>query len=287
MADDAAFRILVPLDGTPMSQQALPYAQALATSATEVVLLEVLRDPEPERGLLGRVTVSAEAVGQRASGAASAALETVAERVRVDSPSAKVDVAVAVGNSADQILRVARALHIDLVVMATYSRSAVSRLVLGSVTDRVVKAADIPVVVIRPRDAVGGTGPASLRRLVVPLDGSEAAATALPITERLFHQTALPVHLVTVGDMHEAEVTRQRAELLDRGVNVTTEILTGDPVDAIMAATRPGDLLVMASHHRAGMRARLLHGVAEHLIDRGPCPVLLAPAESTVAAPAK
>ena len=52
MTDAPRFRILVPLDGSPLSQQALAYAQALATSPTEVVLLEVIRDPEPVRGPL-------------------------------------------------------------------------------------------------------------------------------------------------------------------------------------------------------------------------------------------
>src|SRR5688572_28653708 len=102
MTDDAPFRILVPLDDTPQSQQALPYAQALAASPTHIVLLEVLPDPEPERGLLGNVTKSAEAVGQRRARVATAALETVAARVRLETPAADVAVTVAVG-SADQI----------------------------------------------------------------------------------------------------------------------------------------------------------------------------------------
>jgi nucleotide-binding universal stress UspA family protein len=281
MTDDAPFRILVPLDGTPQSQQALPYAQALATSSTSVVLLEVLPDPEPERGLLGNVTKSAEAVGQRRARVATTALETIAERVRQDTPAVAVEVAVVAGGSADQILQVARSKRVDLIVMATYSRSQISRLVLGSVTDRIVKSADIPVLVVRPQDAIGNHSSAPLHRLVVPLDGSPVAATALLITERLAHLTGLPVHLVTVADGHQGEakfrIKRHYTDLVERDVRVTEETLTGEPADAIAKATRPGDLIVMASHHRAGMRALLHHGVAERLISHGRCPVLLTP----------
>ncbi len=286
MSDDAPLRILVPLDGTPQSEHALPYAQALATTETTIVLLEVLPEPEPERGLLGNVTKSAAVVGQRRAQDATAALETIASRVRMESPGAEVSVAVTAG-SADQILRVAHAQWIDLIVMATFSRNPIGRLVLGSVTDRIVKSADIPVLVIRPHDAGEVV---SLRRLVVPLDGSELANSALRFTERLARQTMLPVHLVTVAGKHDEEaifrIKPHFRRLSERGIRVTVEILDGAPVAALQEATDVGDLIVMASHHRTGMNARVLHGVGELLISHAPCPVLLTPDVSRVTAAA-
>lgn len=286
MSDDAPLRILVPLDGTPQSQHALPYAQALATSGTAIVLLEVLPEPEPERGLLGNVTKSADVVGQRRAQVATAALESIASRMRLQSPGAEISVAVAVG-SADEILRTAHVQRIDLIVMATFSRNPVSRLVLGSVTDRIVRSADIPVLVIRPQDAGEMV---SLRRLVVPLDGSELANSALRFTERLARQTMLPVHLVTVAGKHDGQaifrIKRHFQRLSERGIRVTVEILDGAPVAAIQEATEAGDLIVMASHHRAGLNAWVLHGVAELLISHAPCPVLLTPDVSRVTAAA-
>jgi len=281
MLDDAPFRILIPLDGTLQSQHALPYAQALATAQTKLILLEVLPDPEPERGLRGNITTSAEAVGQRRSGATTAALETVAERVRLGASGADVDVAVVVGGSADRILKAAREMQIDLIVMATYSRSQIGRLVLGSVTDRIVKAATVPVLVVRPHDVTANQSSVLVQRLVVPLDGSRTASSALPITERLALLTGLPVHLVTVASDEQSEARyhtkRPYTTLVEHGVRVSTETLVGRPVTAIEQATHPGDLIVMASHHRAGLTAWLLHGVAERLISHGRCPVLLTP----------
>lgn len=280
MFDDAPFRILIPLDGTPRSQHALPYAQALATAQTKLMLLEVLPDPEPERGLRGNITTSAEAVGLRQSRAATAALETIAERVRSGASGAGVDVAVVVGGSADRILQAAREMQIDLIVMATYSRSQIGRLVLGSVTDRIVKAATVPVLVVRPHDVAANLSTV-VQRLVVPLDGSRTASSALPITERLALLTGLPVHLVTVASDEQSEARyhtkRPYTTLVEQGVRVSTETLVGRPVAAIERATQPGDLIVMASHHRAGLTAWLLHGVAERLMSHGRCPVLLTP----------
>jgi len=80
MADTVPLRILVPLDGTPRSQQALPYAQSLAMSPTTIILLEVLPDPEPERGLRGNITLPAEVVGQRQAAAAGSTVAGVALR---------------------------------------------------------------------------------------------------------------------------------------------------------------------------------------------------------------
>jgi nucleotide-binding universal stress UspA family protein len=283
MADTVPLRILVPLDGTPRSQQALPYAQSLAMSPATIILLEVLPDPEPERGLRGNITLPAEAVGQRQAAAATDALEKVAARIRQETPAAGVEVAVIAGGSADQILRVARARRTDLIVIATYSRSPVSRLVLGSVTDQVVRAADTPVLVVRPQDAAA---PARVSRLVVPLDGSPTATAALRLAVRLARQAALPVHLVTVADPRHDDakyrMKRHYKTLAEFGLSVSAATLVGEPARAIEETTRPDDLIVMASHHRAGVKAWLLHGVAERLISHGRCPVLITPPMANV-----
>lgn len=287
MIDDAVLRFLVPLDGTPAAAQALPYAQALAVSPAEIVLLQVVLEPQPERGLFGKIVVTADAILQRTTSDARAALEADADRLRDDTPSVGVEVAVAVGRPDQQILETARMRRTDLIVMASNSRSVVGRLVLGSVTDQVVQAANVPVLVIRPRDAVENLAPAQLRRLVVLLDGSDFADQALPVAERLAVHTGLPVHLQTVVDGHatrmKKHLDRRRAGLERRGLRVGSEVLVGSAVDAIERASLPGDLVVMASHHRSGVAAWVFRGVAERLIHGGRAPVLLAPNATTPA----
>lgn len=64
-----------------------------------------------------------------------------------------------------------------------------------------------------------------------------------------------------------------------RGVNVTTQQLDGRPWDEIARRAREGrfDLIVMGTHGRTGMRHALLGSVAERVIQRAPCPVLVVP----------
>jgi nucleotide-binding universal stress UspA family protein len=208
-------------------------------------------------------------------------LEAEADRVRADTPSIDVSVTVAVGHPAEQILETARLQRADLVVMATNSRTVLGRLVIGSVTDHVVQAAEVPVLVVQPRGAVEKLAPAQLRRLIVPLDGSDVSDRALPVAQGIAAHTGLPIHLVTVADHHRAgmadHLDRVGADLERRGVRASSEVLAGSAVHAIEQASQPGDLVVMASHHRSGVAAWLLRGAAEQLIHGGRVPVLLAP----------
>jgi nucleotide-binding universal stress UspA family protein len=74
-------------------------------------------------------------------------LESVAERLRGD--GLQVDVRVDYGPAADVILRVADAIHADLVVMATHGRSGLPRLWLGSVAMKTVQVCHRPVLLVR------------------------------------------------------------------------------------------------------------------------------------------
>src|SRR5215203_2255535 len=109
MNNDTPLRFVVPVDGTPESSQAIPFAQALAAPPAEIVLVEVLPEAQPERTLLGAVAVDAGAAQRRLIGAARNELEAEADRIRVDTPWIGVDIATAVGDPVDGIVRVARA----------------------------------------------------------------------------------------------------------------------------------------------------------------------------------
>ena len=141
------------------------------------------------------------------------------------------------------------------------------------------------------------------RRIVVPVDGSELAERALPQAEALARLTGAPLHLVRVVDLTSmarygtiglhAEVTafqrllaneeavarddlaRTARGLRDRGVSVTTEERRGDAATEIVAATEPGDVIVMATHGRGGVTRWFLGSVAEEVARHAPVPVLL------------
>jgi nucleotide-binding universal stress UspA family protein len=266
--------ILVPLDGSQLAEQALPYAQKLAEPGCLLILLEVGQD-EDDLGLLDRHADSC------------ASLET------------------AVGDPAEQILQVAKDLGVGMIVMTTRGRGAVGRWAFGSVADVVTRTSPVPVFVVRPRDGDPEIAPV-IQRVVVPLDGSPLAKEAIPTATSLARRLHVPVHLITAIDVtkilpveviptvafdaalyeetvdqFEADATAwltQTAEQLQhKGVATTWAILHGSPFLAITDAAKPGDVIVMTSRGCGGAKRWLLGSVAEKLIREGPVSVVLVP----------
>ena len=276
--------ILVPLDGSPESGSALPYAMALATPGTELVLLTVVRR-------------------ESAAASARAALEPIAERARVAGHRARTETAV--GDPGDQILATAVSSGAGLIVMGSHGRGAVGRLIHGSVADRVAREAPMPTMIVRA--AIAAPGPVGITRLVVPLDGSLLAEQSLPVAAAISRRLGTPLVLVravssaelmppAVGmgeaipfelyEEAENELEREVETYLDRvaqrlrdqGLAVATEVLTGAAATAIEEATKLGDVVVLCSHERTGVRRWLLGSVAETLAREDQSPVILVPA---------
>jgi nucleotide-binding universal stress UspA family protein len=293
--------ILVPLDGSLLAEQALPYADAVGGHRAKLTLLLVVPEGEAQRMLLAGLVESAEEAQAHYETALSRAARTwLGDRQ-------DVHLEMATGDPAEEILRSADELAVDLIVMASHGRGALGRWTFGSVADRVVRSARLPVMVIRPHDAPVeiGTRPV-IRQLVVPFDGSELAGRALPEAARLAARLAVPVRLVRVIEPSESIVTvpfespfpdgffeemhqaarldaerslRQAAEpLRAAGLAVAEEVLSGPAAATIIDATGPGDLIVLTSHGRSGVRRWLLGSVAEKLIRLGAGPTIVVPA---------
>jgi nucleotide-binding universal stress UspA family protein len=271
--------VLVPLDGSALAEQALPYAETVAGSKCQLILLEVGNDEEDDEFLL-----------QQRHGDSCAYLQTV------------------YGEPAEQILAVAQELGAGLIVMTTRGRGALGRTALGSVADAVTRESPIPVMLIHPSGDENQVARPQLKRLVVPLDGSQLAEQALPTAVMLAKQLQIPVHLITIvgradsiarrfeaaavdavltpedtdEQVAEAEAKlSQRAEQLRReGVACTWEVRRGSPYFSIADAVVPGDVIVITSRGRSGIKRWLLGSIAEKLVRDGPVPVIVVPARA-------
>jgi nucleotide-binding universal stress UspA family protein len=141
-------QILVPTDFSEYSRQAATYAHELAqTFGAKLLLLHVVELP----------AYPVEVLLPSAEGATL--LDDLERQARLDlahllpkAEHAKADVMclVAVGTPYYKIVEVAEAEKVDLIIMATHGRTGLSRLVLGSVAERVVRMASCPVLTIRP-----------------------------------------------------------------------------------------------------------------------------------------
>ena len=139
-------KIMAPLDGSEFSECSLVHVKALACGCQvpEVVLLSVV-----EQGLGVYVPSDIE---KKAQAESTDYLSKLADGLRNDLKKYGVAVktAVVLGNPAETILDYTDENQVDLIIMSTHGSSGVSRWLLGSVTDKVVRHSPVPVFVISP-----------------------------------------------------------------------------------------------------------------------------------------
>jgi nucleotide-binding universal stress UspA family protein len=146
-------KILVPLDGSDLAEAALPHARTLAQCYdAEIVLLRVpvphLREHPPTMGQLfpDAIAQQEELVQQH--------IQDYLERAAgpFHECGVRVNIEMRAGHVADAILDVADEGGVDLIVMSTHGRSGLSRWLIGSVANKVVHGAKVPVLLVRPSE---------------------------------------------------------------------------------------------------------------------------------------
>ncbi len=138
-------RILLTLDGSPLSEQALLHAVALAERFyAELVLLKVLVPLASNLNLPPGAVKRAEAATKEL---ASEYLDRVAAHVH--KPDIRATPVIVTGRPHEEIIRFAETEQVDIVVMCTRGHSGVSRWLMGSVADRVARSVNIPVLLVR------------------------------------------------------------------------------------------------------------------------------------------
>jgi nucleotide-binding universal stress UspA family protein len=142
--------VLVPLDGSTLAEDALAQAVELGRlMAAEYTLLQAVDPIVMDLAPSARLSGLDEHLVAELQAAAQEYLAGVARRLRAK--SLRVSTAAVVAPASSAILEYARHHAIDLIAMATHGRVGVSRVVLGSVADKVVRGAFVPVLLHRPR----------------------------------------------------------------------------------------------------------------------------------------
>jgi nucleotide-binding universal stress UspA family protein len=284
-------RVLVPLDGSTLAEAILPVVERLARDhEAEVILLEVLagqgtreaaHDAEHQAGdYLQRMVDSLRRRGLR-----------------------QVRACVWHGDADQAIANAATRERPDFIAMATHGRSGLDWLRFGSVAEGVVRRAPVPVLLVRGSAAWGRGG---IDRILVPLDGSEASETVLPIVAclagpfdfevQLLHvvETSLSGALAGATGVHDPETEAAylagvAAALEARGLRAGVTLRVGLPAEVIPAVaveTKCG-LVAMSTHGRSGLGRLFLGSVAERVLRAVSVPVLLWKPPAAAASPAR
>lgn len=293
-------RILVPLDGSDLAEQALPFALSIGGDSATYFLVTVLPHLDATYEWLSRrVVENLEDVEAHARADARTSLLHAAHIWLGERPQIEVDVLD--GDPATAILQADERYDADLVVIASHGRGSAGRLAFGSVADRITRHARGPVLVIRPQDASVEFGRAFIDRIVVPIDGSTHAKKALPYAAALARGLAVPIILVQAVDVIQriapypgayapppdivqegvaaaaASLATSAQELRAQGITVTTEIRVGPAVDTIDEIATTGDVIVLSSRGWSGFTRWVLGSVAEKLVRSSPVPVMIVP----------
>jgi len=282
-------RISLPLDGSRLAEQILPFARFFA------VPLNLPVD-------LFTVIESASDHPSWSPAQARAYLEGVREKYF--SSVISTNFHVETGEAATVIIeRYCNDPHC-LIAMATHGMSGLRRWLMGSVTSKVVQHAANPLLVIRPTEKADPVIPVSLKTIILPLDGSGLAEKVLPSVVALARPLKLEVQLVRaytpaaeayiITDGVIAQSTAQFNESLKAEVetyldgkvqalraegleNVTATAVLGDAASEIIDFARRTDnnLVAMSTHGRAGVGRWLVGSIAEKVVQHSQDPVLL------------
>ncbi len=215
-------KILVPLDGSELASSVLPHLREIVSCThAQVILLRATPEPifpsvgtgprEPQRidtpprtldGMAWRLKPDpvhrTEWIEHEVESAQRYLTEVAADLAK---SGIQARILVQPGATAGAILDAADHEGVDLITMATHGRSGIGRFLLGSVADRVVHYAKVPVLLVRPDEPEGtsakDTGFVN-KRILVPLDGSPLANALLPHVRELAQCTGAKVLLLRV-----------------------------------------------------------------------------------------
>lgn len=295
-------RVLCPVDFSACSRHALDYAVAIgAWYEAAVTALHVFSIP-PAVEIMPSVGVA----GLPPLLFTEADREALIGRLREFAPAAAADprVRFRVEEAPDvraEILQQAEVLASDLIVVGSHGRSGFQHLLLGSTTERLLRKARVPVLVV-PRHAEAAVPPAMpFRRIVCPVDFSEASLQALEMALRLAEEGDARIVLVHVIEMppalHEMQdvltrevndiraeaearaVTRLRA-LVPEGVreacDVRVAVVEGSAHREILrtALDEQSDLIVMGVRGRGAVDTAIFGSNTHAVLRQAQCPVL-------------
>jgi nucleotide-binding universal stress UspA family protein len=287
-------RILVPLDGSTLSEGVLPYVRALARSMN--VAVELLHVNETTH----RTGHSQPIHGDEYLENLAASFYGVTD----------VKHTVEAGNPAGMIVDVAAANPGTLIAMATHGYSGAKRWFLGSVAEKVLHATTNHLLLVRPAEGESGEE-AELNTVLVPLDGSELAEKVLPAVRDLAGRLRLRVVLVRVltplyfgppeayvpmfgvNIQSQKELLAQARTAATRYLNGKVDRLSGEGIADVsyvlidggvegaaagiidLAKKSAHGLVAMSTHGRSGIGRWILGSVAERVVRHSSEPVLV------------
>ena len=306
-------KILVPLDGSVEAETVLPFVRDIAVRFnSEVDILSVGLGSKTRRVnqlLEDYVHHAVEHLQENAITCRAVLLYSDAQKETLDFAEVvtqqrqlKAKGKVTYGGPAESILLYTQQNRVNLIIMATHGHSGLRRWWLGSVFEKVVSQCTVPVLVIHSKHVkeIDRDRRATFKRILTPLDGSETGESSLHDAEALALKTGASMVLLhvipkphavearllgpefanfvkTMHDAGEKYLNRVSNRLSEKGIAVTTRIVSGDPAQQIInvAAHEKADLIAMSTHGRSGIARFVMGSVADKILHASNLPMWL------------
>jgi nucleotide-binding universal stress UspA family protein len=294
--------IMVPLDGSPFGEIAIPAALEIGKRTNGEVRLLHAYEAGARLVPPAESVVLSEEVDRALRDAERKYLTDVVDRIAPSTP-VRITSALLDEPAGPSLVEQSVSWPADLVVMTTHGRGPVSRFWLGSVADYVIRHASTPILLLRPKDEVDwAPGDLRIRHVLATTDFSPTADAVLePVAAMaelfgaeielanvvepvLGYTTVFPYPVPTAAEIDETsraiahEELDQRARVLQgKGLTVTTKVLFGTgAAGALLDRVREStpDLVAIATHGRTGWRRAVIGSVADKLV-RGAAAAIL------------
>lgn len=294
--------ILVPLDGSRLAESVLPAAAAIAKLvAASVTLVHVIEKNAP-REIHGEMHLSEPEE-------AEAYLSEIAKKAFPTDTKINYHVHITeVENVAAGIAQHIGELDADLVIMSTHGHGGIRDLFFGNIAQEVIALGKTPVLLIPPNREDGKPSSFNCHRILVPLDGQSEHEIGLLKAAEFSKMCAAQLHLLFVVPTRETlpgKMAAKRlmmpgatAEMLDMevqdaedyllklrepfekdGLNVTCQVLRGDPASIIVETARNihADIIVLGTHAKYGINAFWDESVAPKISNQCKLPLFFIP----------
>lgn len=279
-------KVLIPLDGSELSESALDWAATQAQMGP--LQVHLLRVVDPFLVAPGGVPPS---LGERMQHQILEAAGDYLEGVKQRFGGLVTETQAVVGQAREEIGVTAQRHAVDLIVMASHGRSGLGRWLLGSVAEGVLRIAPCPVLLLRPSTSATHH---PFEKILVPVDGSPASLQVprqlAPFVSGEARVTLVRCTGLSLMDYSEADIApalqeyleglRHRMEALkEEGLAAEVLLVDGEAPDGILEAAqeRACDLIAMSTHGHGGFRHFWMGSVTERVARRAPCPVLVFP----------
>ena len=292
--------ILVPLDGSRLSETVLPLAAMLAQkNQAKLILFHIIEQNPPntvhgERHLTDQQEASSYLEQVRQSLLAGVTVE-----LHVHTSAEK--------NVAGSIVEHSKELGVDLIVMCAHGQSGLQKRIFGNIAQEVLNMGDVPVLLLSPEKELRAES-CNCQCILVPLDGDPDHEAGLEMAVELSQSCHASLHLVMVvhelstlpgeqaasavllpsaasalleigceeGELYLAELM---GKLLDKQIRVTGEVQRGDPARQIVRAAKEfqADMIVLGTHSKTAMDAFWSGSVTPKIAAQTHLPLLLVP----------